>query len=180
MDAWKAYLEKYWDKQLLQLIRYGFPLGFDKNTQLISSEINHSSAKKCPEDIAVYLEEEKTFGAILGPFQNPPISDLHVSPFLTREKPGANSRRVIVDLSFPHGASINAGVDPESYLGSEFLLTLPSIDCITSKVCQLGKRSLIYKIDITGAFRHIKIDPADYNLLGLNFDAYYIDTCLPF
>ena len=180
VEAWKDYLVGYWDKQLIQLIKYGFPLSFDKNTELISSNINHSSAKDCPEDIAVYLKEERTFGAILGPFTKPPVANLHVSPFLTREKAGANSRRVIVDLSYPHGASVNAGVDPESYLGSEFLLTLPSIDYITNKVVQLGKGSLIYKIDISRAFRHIKIDPADYNLLGLNFNAYYLDTCLPF
>ena len=180
VEALKAYLVGYWDKQLIQLIQYGFPLSFDKNTELISSNINHSSATNCPEDIAVYLKEERTFGAILGPFTKPPVPNLHVSPFLTREKPGANSRRVIVDLSYPQGASVNAGVDPESYLGFEFLLTLPSIDYITNKVVQLGKGSLIYKIDISRAFRHIKIDPADYNLLGLNFKAYYLDTCLPF
>ena len=180
MEAWQANLEEYWDKQLIQLIRYGFPLSFDNSTELISSNINHSSAKKCATDISVYLNEEKAFGAILGPFPYPPVPDLHVSPFLTREKPGASSHRVIVDLSFPHGASVNAGVDPESYLGSEFLLTLPSIDYITCKVIQLGKGSLIYKIDISRAFRHIKIDHADYNLLGLNFNAYYLNTCLPF
>ena len=85
-----------------------------------------------------------------------------------------------MDLSFPPGASVIAGVDPNSYLGSEFLLTLPSIDYITSQVLKLGKGSLIYKIDISRAFRHIKIDPSDYNLLGLGFKSYFIDTCLPF
>ena len=116
----------------------------------------------------------------MGPFKEPPVPDLHVSPFLTCEKPGATNRRVIVDLSYPHGASVNSGVDPDMYLGLEFLLTLPSIDYITNKVLELGKGSLIYKIDISRAFRHIKIDPRDYNLLGLKFDSYYIDTCLPF
>ena len=180
VEAWEANLKDYWDKQLLQLIRYGFPLSFDHNIALRPSDTNHSSAKHHPKDIEIYLNEEKAFNAILGPFKEPPISHLHTSPFLTREKPGANSRRVIVDLSFPHGASINDGVDPETYLGSEFLLTLPSIDYITNKVLRLGRSSLIYKVDISRAFRHIKIDPADYNFLGLSFNGYYIDTCLPF
>ena len=60
------------------------------------------------------------------------------------------------------------------------MLTLPSIDCVTYKVKELGKGSLIYKIDISRAFRHIKIGPADSNLLGLHFNSYYIDTCFPF
>ena len=177
---WEKNLKNYWDKQLLQLICYGFPLSFDSSTYLLASEVNHSSAREFPEDIKKYLQEERDFNAILGPFKEPPVPDLHVSPFLTREMPGATNRRVIVDLSYPHGASVNSGVDPDMYLGSEFLLTLPSIDYITNKVLELGKDSLIYKIDISRAFRHIKIDPRDYNLLGLKFDSYYIDTCLPF
>ena len=60
------------------------------------------------------------------------------------------------------------------------MLTLPSIDYITKNVWELGKGSLIYKIDISRAFRHIKIDLADYNLLGLHFNSYYIDIGLPF
>ena len=59
------------------------------------------------------------------------IKSLYI-PIYPQEKPGANSRKVIVDLSCPHGASVNAGVDPDTYLGSEFLLTLPSVDYITN------------------------------------------------
>ena len=49
----------------------------------MSTETNHSSARKFPNDNEVYLQEEKAFNAILGPFSEPPISDLHISPFLT-------------------------------------------------------------------------------------------------
>ena len=51
---------------------------------------------------------------------------------------------------------------------------------ITNKVTKFGKGSLLYKIDISRAFRHIKIDPRDYFLLGLRHKDYYLDTCLPF
>ena len=84
--------------------------------------------------------------AILGPFHTPPIPDLHVSPFMTREKPGAPHRRVIIDLSFPAGESVNAGVDSEQYLGSKFLLTLPTIDTITNKLVKLGKGAYFIKL----------------------------------
>ena len=92
----------------------------------------------------------------------------------------SDSRRVIVDLSYPEGHSVNAGVSKDHYPGTPFLLTLPSIDVITQKVKKLGKGSLLYKIDISRAFRHIKIDPGDYNLLGLKLDSYFFDSCLPF
>ena len=179
-DVWEQYLGKYWDTQLKFLIRYGFPLDFNKNIQLSHKLGNHGSGNKFPEDIKAYLSEEMEHNAILGPFHSPPITDLHISPFMTREKPGAPHRRVIIDLSFPAGESVNAGVNSEQYLGSKFLLTLPTIDTITSKLVKLGKGALIYKIDISRAFRHVKIDPADYKYLGLHFQDYFLDSCLPF
>ena len=57
---------------------------------------------------------------------------------MTRDKPGSQNRRVIVDLSFPQDHSVNAGVDGNVYLKSEFLLTLPSIDHITDQIIKLG------------------------------------------
>ena len=99
---------------------------------------------------------------------------------MTREKADSDKRRVIIDLSFPSGHSVNDGVTPEIYLGTPFLLTLPTIDDITSKIIKLGRGSLLYKIDVSRAFRHVKIDPRDYSLLGLKLQDYFIDTCLPF
>ena len=179
-DVWEKYLEKYWDSQLKYLIRYGFPLDFDSDIQLSHKMGNHDSGNKYPKDIEAYLAEEKEHNAILGPFHTPPIPDLHVSPFMTRDKPGAPHHRVIIDLSFPAGQSVNAGVDPDIYLGLKFLLTLPTIDVITNKLVKLNKGALLYKIDISRAFRHDKIDPADYKYLGLHFENYFLDSCLPF
>ena len=179
-DIWQKYLTNYWDSQLVLLLRYGFPLDFDYNSPLNSVENNHSSVNQYCQDVQAYLDEEKEFGAILGPFQQAPIDNLHVSPFLTRDKPGGTDRRVIVDLSFPHSCLVNAGVQSVTYLGTPFLLTLPTIDNITSKVKQLGRGCHLYEIDLSRAFRHVKLDPKDYNLLGLRLNGLYIDSCLPF
>ena len=179
-NIWDKYLGNYWDKQLKCLIRYGFPLDFNNEVDLKHTLANHGSANKYPQDLEAYLAEEQQHKAILGPFDRVPIHNLHVSPFMTREKPGAPHRRVIIDLSFPAGHSVNTGVDSDSYLGSKFMLTLPTIDTITNKLAKLGKGALIYKIDISRAFRHVKMDPADYKYLGLHFKNYFIDSCLPF
>ena len=60
-----------------------------------------------PQDVDQYIKEEIEFGAIAGPFSEPPLTNFHTSPFITTEKPGADHRRVIMDLSFPHGMSVN-------------------------------------------------------------------------
>ena len=179
-DVWEQLLQGYWDSQLCYLIRYGFPLDFDRTSTLGINSTNHKSTLMYPNDVEAYLKEEIAFGAIVGPFPDPPFKEFHISPFMTREKPGGDHRRVIMDLSFPHGMAVNTNISKDSYLGTEFLLTLPSIDHITNKIKQLGKGSFIYKVDISRAFRHIKIDPRDYFLLGLKHENYYLDTCLPF
>ena len=179
-DVWDKYLKNYWDKQLPLLIRYGFPLDFDNASPLQHEENNHASANLFTKDVSHYLQEEMGFKAILGPFDAPPIKNLHIYPFMTRPKPSSDHRRVIIDLSFPKGQSVNQGVSSDQYLNTSFILSLPTIDNITQKIRKYGKGSLIYKIDISHAFRHVKIDPDSYFLLGLKLDKYYLDTCLPF
>ena len=179
-DVWDSYLQNYWDKQLPLLIRFGFPLDYNRDGALKSQDENHSSAKAFPEDIKAYLNEEISHRAIVGPFYSSPINDLHISPMMTREKPNAPHRRVIIDLSFPQGLSVNAGVDKDIYLNTPFTLKLPTIDNITTQVKALGRGCKLYKVDISRAFRHIKLDPSDYDLLGLRHDTYYVDTWLPF
>ena len=88
-DVWGTLLHDYCDKQLCSLIRFGFPLDFDRNISLKSHFENHFSAKAYTQDIEAYLQEEISQGAILGPFDHPPIQDLLVSPFMTSEKPNA-------------------------------------------------------------------------------------------
>ena len=117
----------------------------------------------------------------MGPFKTPPISSLHCSPMLTRPKAGSTNRRVIMDLSWPHGKSVNGMVGNNVYLGTNFKLKFPSVDNITARVQKLDGNCLLYKIDLQRAFRHLKLDPRDINKTGLHFlGEYYVDTAVPF
>ena len=179
IDNWKFHLRDYWDTQLLDLLEFGFPLDFDTNTELVSTEENHTSAKQYSSHVQTYICEELKHGAILGPFEHKPIS-LHISPFMTRDKPDSDTRRTIVDLSWPKDKSVNAGVQRDNYLGSDFILNYPSVDDIVKRLIELGPGSLLCKVDISRAFRQLKVDPGDINLLGLKLDSYYIDQSVPF
>ena len=179
VPAWKKYLQSYWDNQLVDLIQFGFPLDFNRDIDLQSTDVNHTSALTYPDHVSKYIREEIQYGAIWGPFKDLPFH-CHVSPFLTREKPNSSNRRVILDLSFPPGHSVNDGVDKDKYLGSYFELKYPSVDDIVHSLRQLGPNALLYKIDISRAFRHIRIDPGDLDLLGLKHGDYFIDGTLPF
>ena len=180
VGAWEEALGDYWDKQLIELIKFGFPLDFNRACDLGQYTGNHSSAVDCPKDIEAYIEEELEYGALLGPFKDNPIPQGHCSPFMTRSKPNSDRRRVIVDLSWPQGASVNAGIDKFSYLNSAFALTFPTVDDITSELKRLGRGALLYKVDVSRAFRHVKVDPGDYDLLGLYWEGHYVNSCVPF
>ena len=70
----------------------------------------------------------------------------------TRDKLNASHRGVIIDLSFPHGTSVNSGVSKDTYLGNPFLLKFPTIDNVAHQIRALGRGGMLYKVDISCAF----------------------------
>ena len=146
---------------------------------MLSTDKNHTSAQQFPRDIEIYLDHEVAYNAMYGPFTDKPI-DMHISPLMTREKPGSDNRRTIVDLSWPYGSSVNHGVAKNKYLQAYYHLSYPSVDHIVDHLKSLGPGALIYKVDISRAFRHLRIDPGDLDLLGLHHGSYYLDGYLAF
>ena len=119
VDKWTELLQGYWDTQLLHFIEFGFPIGFNRNCPLQNHHENHKSAMEFPSDVEAYLNEEVSQEAIAGPFKTHPVINCHTSPFMTIPKANANNRRVMMDLSWPKGYSVNDGVDKNMYMGSE-------------------------------------------------------------
>ena len=83
-------------------------------------------------------------------------------------------------MSWPYWASVNAGIDKSSYLSGEFALTFPTVNDITTELKRLGCGALFYKADVSRAFRHVEVDPGDYDLLVLYWKGNYGDSCIPF
>ena len=108
MASWRKHLVDYFDQQLPDLIGFGFPLDFDRTRDLQSTLVNHASARLYPNHVDKYIQEEIGFQAMLGPLDHKPF-DVHISPFMTREKSDSNFR-TFMDLSFPKGLSVNDGV----------------------------------------------------------------------
>ena len=173
----------YWDWQLPLFLRFGFPMDF-RGTQsdLRNDGSCHASARDHPDHVSAYLNDEIKHKAIFGPFKNMPFGDdTHISPFIMRNKPDSEKRRVIIDLSWPHGASVNHHTKTNEYLGTTFKLNYPSVDTYVEHLVSLGKGCHMLKIDLSRAFRQLKVDPADYSLLCLEWQgSYYLDTAYAF
>ena len=98
---------------------------------------------------------------------------------LTRHKPD-NTRRVIVNLSYPSGSSVNDCIDDGIYDGVTFTLKYPTVDQIVQKVIELDSDVLLSKIDVSRAFRNLRVDPLDYDALGLHWNGHsFLDVSVP-
>ena len=60
---------------------------------------------------------------------------------MTGEKANPDERRIIVDMSFPHGESVNSGILRREYLGFEHKYSLLAVSCIGDKLRLMGRGS---------------------------------------
>ena len=73
ISSCRKHLCNYFDQELVDLIHYGFPLGFDKNLDLSSTFRNHASAVEFAAHVGQYIQEELQDGALLGPLDHAPF-----------------------------------------------------------------------------------------------------------
>jgi len=168
------------DKDLADLLEFGWPLGYSSAQIPVSSAKNHSGAVTFDTATDEYLTAEIGVGAIQGPFTvNPLVSDLVFSPINSIPKRGVSARRFVSDLSFPKGRSVNDGIDIEVYLGVSGKVSYPSVDDFVRLVQQKGQGSLLYKRDLSRAYRQFFLDPADIRFQGFHWRGHiYFDCAL--
>ena len=113
----------------------------------------------------------------MGPFPVGSMPDLHISRIgVIPKKSSPGKFRLITDLSYPHGKSVNDGIDPE-------MTTLKYIKVreVAMDIARLGKGTLMAKADIEEAYRLIPVHPEDTHLLAIHWDnQIYVDAALPF
>ena len=136
------------DKMVIDFLSYSWPINYTAPTRPVSSFHNHPSASQFASHVQDYIDTELSWNAIAGPFVYPPFSDeLVCSPLQTVPKRGSSKRRVVMDLSFPHGSSVNDGIPQDTYLGEHFTLRLPGIDRLVDFILEKGRNCLVFKKD---------------------------------
>lgn len=177
-QAWGEALQGHPDRELCTYlmtgIQTGFHLGFDHSHPLQSAEANIRSALLNPAPVRDYLAKECKASRVIGPVPLTFLPLCHVSRFGVIHKhcqPG--KWRLILDLSFPPGRSINDGI-PEDLCPLQFT----TVDNAAMLITELGQGSLLAKVDISHAYHNI---PQDRRLLGMAWEgALFVDTTLPF
>lgn len=167
---------------LLEGFRNGFRVGYEGNE--LGSEVrwsnNLKSAVDNPRVMSDKIKKERDAGRVAGPFQEPPFSNMVISPQgLVLKATGVDFRR-IHHLSYPKGGpSVNSGI-PESSSAVHYT----RVDEAIAAIKRVGKFAYMWKSDILHAYRNLPMSPADYYLLGFtwpdenNRTMFYYDRCL--
>ena len=164
------------------MLAFGFPAGFNGLGPPTGNLTNHASALRNPNQVAAFLEKGCRLGAMLGPLPVPPfVSWSRNNPLMTRPKRNSSDLRVILDLSFPLGTSVNSSIPKDSLDGARFKLKLPSPMDLANLMRSIGPGCHLYKVDLSHAYRQLRSDPLDWPLLGVDWDGqHFVDTAIPF
>ena len=110
---WDLTLSRHPDQRfrdyIVRGLRFGFRVGFHKDTAGGTGRPprNMPSARYRPEVIDEYLAVECSKGRVIGPLDQALFPDIHVNRFGVIPKGTSGKWRLIVDMSFPEGASVN-------------------------------------------------------------------------
>ena len=172
-------IQDYHDKIILDYIKFGFPLSIKTDCPIKSNaEDNHPSAKAYPGEVTQFIQEELAHDALFGPFDQIPHPAFTWAPLMMRPK--GSGRRIILDLSYGD-CSLNKATEKSWFDGKPFTLKLPSLDHLLPDLEKWGPDARLFKLDISRAFRNVRVDPANAIHLGIKWEnSYYIDKNLAF
>ena len=184
LDAWISEATGHpADSIVIQGITYGFPIQYAGPPVLTpTATYNHHSACAYPDHVDEYILKGTRAGALDGPYSSPPFTPWFVSsPMMSREKTGADGRRIIVDLSFP-GGGINQHITHHVFNGLDAVHNLPTIASAVESIaatCPGGIHLAV--IDLSRAYRQFPVHPLDWPLLCIHWKgAWSFDRRLPF
>ena len=177
LDIFEKWLEGYHDKQLIQYLKFGWPLNAINTEENLTIPENQAGALNNEREIDAYIAKELKYGAIIGPFNRNPFGRFaRFSPIDTRPKRDSDELRIIMNLSYPFNkGSVNESISKEEYVsGEDMTLRYPSVDdlckIIRKKVKgKNGKAKVkvrLFKRDLRRAYRQLWMCPSSIMALG--------------
>ena len=155
LDKLENWLFDYEDKMLVNYLRYGFAIShFDlKGSKSIPKNWPGAVANKT--SLANYFQVELKNKAVMGLFEENPFNcNAFYSPLNTRDKKDSMEKKIIFNMSFPKGNSINDRTKKDQYLDEKISLKYPTVDNLVEIVRNKGCGCMLLKIseDLTDKF----------------------------
>ncbi|KAL0148448.1 hypothetical protein M9458_056258 [Cirrhinus mrigala] len=171
------------DREFVDFITNGLQNGFHPGIE-IKPDTSHispnlQSALSEPNTVDTLMAKEVQEGFMIGPFKEPPFSPFRISPVGIATRKYSGKKRLIIDLSSPHGShipSINSIIP-----APDFSMKYASIDQAISLIRKAGLGAWLSKADITSAFKVMPIHPEFWRFFGIFWKgAYYFAVRLTF
>ena len=174
MAVWLEGYDETKKQFLLDGFENGFHVGFQGSTNN-SVPKNLKSALDMPELVSEHIQKELHAGRIAGPFSEPPFDQFQCSPLGLVEKKEKGTYRMIHNLSYPDGSSVNDQI-PVEWSAVRYASICNAIDI----VIDLCDHAFMAKTDVKHAFRVVPLHPDVRHLFLLQWEgSYYVDLALP-
>jgi hypothetical protein len=155
---------------LVHYLHFGFTRGFSLNsTSPVTpfQSTNSHSATSNPSIVYQKIQKEISAGRVAGPFPYVPLQGFITSPLSLVPKKAPGEYRLIHNLSYPLGKSVNSSIPKEhSHVQyarvSDFIALLKPLGA-----------AYMAKSDIQNAFRLIPVNIQDHHLLGFHWNGHY-------
>lgn len=171
--------------QIVKYLQFGWPLGHDGRKLPKEAKRNHAGVTGFPRETEQYLQNEKGKGRIFGPHDRKQFQGQNgISPLNSVPRKSDQKRRFILDLSFPRGKGINAGIDKDFYEGQEVDLKYPTVDDLVELIFKKKKqhpnqKKISWKRDLKSCYRQFHLCPGSVHLVGYKFqEKYWYDLVL--
>jgi hypothetical protein len=166
-------------KRVINTLEFGARIGYT-GPRCARIRKNWPSTKLCPDKVRTIIRDDVIKGRKVGPFSTPPFKNFVGSPLGAIPRKLSDKIRLIHDLSFPPGVSVNDGI-PHEFATVQYM----ALDDAIKEIVTSGPGTLLAKLDLKDAYKHIVVHPDDWDLLGLTLDhngktEYYVDVTLPF
>ena len=119
-------------------------------------ETNVKSALEQPQIVLKYVRDEYATRSVVGPLAVNKFrdTDLMISCFGVIPKGSTGKWRMIVDLSFPEGSSVNDGIEADICS-----LHYAKVEEVTEGLVKQGRNSWMTKVDIKSAYWTVLVHP---------------------
>ena len=147
---------------LLDGLTHGFCAGLSELPTVKYECNNLQSALREPGVVDTLLQKETTKGFMIGPIDESPFSSFRVSPIGVATGKYSGKKRLIVDLSAPHGCAV-ASINSLLPRGP-FSLYYASVDNAIHMIKIAGAGAWLGKADVTDAFKVMPLHPSQWYL----------------
>ena len=171
IDRWRYHLVGYEDKEIIQFIEFGFPLGLSSLPDLECSTRNHGSAYQWYGYVDKFVCTEVTEGGMSGPIKKAPWWNTIVSPLMIAHKK-VRDRRTLYDATFGE-KSLNNSTPSDNYMGVPCKYTFPKIQDYRDMILTCGPGSWMWKRDLSRFYLQLPLDPTEYHRVAVIWRGFF-------